>query len=865
MNDSIVTASTINVICKGDSTGSITVGVIGGTTPYTYNWTPNVSTSAVATGLSAGTYSVDVTDANGCVGQLERVTITQPVYRLIDSVDFVYNVGCYQGNQGEISIGTRGGVPPYTYVWTPNVSTIYYATGLSAGTYTISITDNIGCNHMLAVTVTQPSATLIDTVTSAVSPLCSGGFGTATIGVTGGTAPYTYLWTPNGYTTATVSTLPAGTYTVIVNDNHGCMATCSVTITQTPALRDSVASVTEVSCYAGSNGSATVGVSGGLSPYTYTWSPNVSTTATATGLSAGTYSVTVTDMNGCSSSTTVINIMQPLALTDNINVLSNVGCNGGNGGSATATVSGGTSPYTYLWSPGGQTTYSVSGLAAGTYTVSVTDNNGCNNTTSVTISQPTVLKDTVTSITNLVCSGLGSSATVGTTGGTQPYTYSWNPNVSTTASCSSLGVGVYTVTVTDANGCMASCTVDISQPSPIYDSIVSALTIEVSCQGGSNGSATVGVLGGFSPYTYTWMPNVSSTATATGLSAGTYSVIVNDSHGCSGNIATVTITQPANGIKDSAATVVNVGCYGGDGGSISIGTRGGAAPYTYQWSPNVSSGYTATGLSAGTYSVTVTDKNGCSNSLTVTITQPASALSETVASTTDPICYGGTGTASVNVVGGTSPYNYQWGYGLSTTSSASGIPAGTYTVVVIDAHGCRDTTSVTITQPAQIIVNMVYDNVTSHAGGGCNGIAGVTSIVGGTPPYTYLWAPGGQTTDSITKQCAGEYCVTVTDAKGCSVNGCIVVGTTVGIPTISGSSSISVYPDPTNGMFTVSGVTIGQIVEVYNAIGQQISSAVADDTTMHFNISDKADGIYLVRILYKDGTVAGQTKMIKTK
>ena len=867
LNDSIVSVATINVSCKGDSTGSITVGATGGTSPYTYNWTPNISSTATASGLSAGTYSVSVTDNNGCVGPMESVTITQPFYRLIDSVAVLYNVGCYQGNQGGISIGVRGGVPPYTYAWTPSVSSTYTASGLSAGTYTVSITDNIGCNHILAVTITQPSAALIDTVTSVVSPVCNGGFGTATIGVAGGTPAYNYQWIPSVSTSATATNLVAGTYTVIVNDSHGCNASCTVTVTQTPAIRDSIitASTVEVSCNGGSNGSGTIGVAGGASPYTYTWSPNVSTTATANGLSAGSYSVTVTDMNGCSSSTVVVNITQPLAITDNISIISNVGCNGGNGGSASANVSGGTSPYTYLWSPSGQTTYSATGLTVGTYTVSVTDNNGCNSTASVTITQPALLRDTVTSITNLVCSGLGSSATVGTTGGTQPYNYSWNPNVSTTASCSSLNVGVYTVTVSDANGCMATCTVDISQPAPIFDSIVSALTIEVSCPGGSNGSATVGVRGGFAPYTYTWTPNVSSTATATGLSAGTYSVVVNDSHGCSGNIATVTITQPLSGIKDSAAVVVNVGCFGSDGGSISIGTRGGVAPYTYLWSPNVSSVYHASGLSAGTYSVTVTDNNGCSNSLAVTVTQPASALSINVTSTTYPVCYGGTGTASVGTTGGTSPYNYQWALGLSTTASATGIPAGYYTVVVIDAHGCRDTTSVTVTQPAQMIINTVYDNVTSHAGGGCNGIAGITSVVNGTPPYTYLWTPGGQTTDSITRQCAGDYCVTVTDANGCSENTCIGVGTTVGIPTISGSSTISIYPDPNNGMFTITGVTEGQIIEIYNAIGQQMSTIVADNTTMHFNIADKADGVYLVRILYKNGTLAGQTKMIKTK
>ena len=309
---------------------------------------------------------------------------------------------------------------------------------------------------------------------NAVEELCSGGNNVnLTVAVSGGTSPYTYNWTPNVSTSANASNLSAGTYSVTVTDGNGCSSVASLTVTQ-PALLTAVPTATGVLCNGGSTGTASANASGGASPYTYTWS-NAQTNATATGLSAGTYTLTVKDFNGCST-TASITATQPIALSDSIATI-NSGCFGNNNGTATVGVINGTSPYTYLWS-NGQTNATATGLSAATYTVLVTDANGCSATATTTLTQPTQLNSSITSTTNATCNGGNGNANVSASGGASPYTYVWNPGGNTNASAS-LSAGTYTVTVTDNNGCTSTNAVTISQPVAIRDSISSVTGSQV--------------------------------------------------------------------------------------------------------------------------------------------------------------------------------------------------------------------------------------------------------------------------------------------------------------------------------------------------------------------------------------------------
>jgi hypothetical protein len=458
-----------------------------------------------------------------------------------------------------------------------------------------------------------------------------------------------------------------------------------------------------------------------------------------------------------------------------------VSCYGGNNGSASSIVSGGATPYTYSWSGGGSNS-TVSGLTAGTYTLTLHDNNGCSATASATITQPAI------------------------------FTASAN------------------------------------------------ITANVMCNGENGGSASSTIIGGITPYTYSWSGG-GTLSNISGLTAGTYTLIVHDNSGCS-TTATTTITQP-NVLSVTPNAGNNISCHGGNNGSASSIVNGGTTPYTYSWSgggtlSNVS------GLTAGTYTLSVTDKNSCTGSATVTITQPATTLSLSANPTANPNCHGAyNGSASATASGGISPYTYNWLPSGGNNPTTSDLSAGTYTITVTDAGGCSSSVTTAITQPTAIIITA--NTVDMNSSGACNGQASV-SITGGLAPYTYSWSPGGGTTDTINGKCAGDYCCTITDNNGCSETSCVSIINVTGIAAINNSSdNINIYPDPNNGSFTMTGIIHGHVIELYNYIGQKLSNTIVDNTTMHFNISNQPNGIYLYRVLSENGDLVGQGKLIIQK
>ena len=588
------TISATQVSCNG-SNGSASVTPSGGTGAYTYLWSNSQATQN-ATGLTAGPYTVLITDNNGCT-QTNSVTITQPA--AFTSSVTAGSILCYNGTTSAIASVT-GTTSPYTYVWSNNQSA-QNATGLTAGSYTVTITDSNGCTQANTVSITQPAA-FTATVTAAAI-LCNGGTTSAISSVSGGTSPYTYLWN-NGQTAQNATGLTAGNYTVAVADAGGCPATQTISITQPTALTIT-ATATQAGCTT-SIGTASAAPSGGTGSYTYLWDPTFQTTQTATGLAQGNYTVTVMDANACTHTQTVaVTALNTLSVTVSSTL---AGCTVSNG-TATANPGGGTIPYTYNWSIG-QTAPTATGLAAGTYTATVTDANGCTQTQTVSVTFVNTLSVTASS-TQAGCTVNNGTATANPGGGTLPYAFNWN-NGQISQTATGLAVGTYTVQVNDASGCTKTQTVTVTELNTL--SVTSSST-QAGCTV-DDGTATANPSSGIIPYTYNWN-NGQTTQTATGLSAGTYTIIVTDANGCS-QTQTPIVTQVPGPTATASAAPVNI-VLGNTTQLTATGTG------TYLWSPATGLSCTtcpnpiATPLSTTAYCATVTDANGCSDSACITI------------------------------------------------------------------------------------------------------------------------------------------------------------------------------------------------------------------------------------------------------
>lgn len=605
------------VSCYGAMDGTATAQVYGGTPPFTYSWSGGISdTDNHVENLGPGSYTLTVTDSKNLQTQCE-VTIEGPRHALECQVEKVSDVTVYGGKDGSATVNPSGGTAPYTYKW-DNGETAQTATMLDAGTHTVTVTDKNGCKTECKVEIREPGALRCSVEGTDVD--CYGdASGSATATVQGGMQPYTYSW-DNGVnsTTETAENLEAGTYTLTVTDKNGAKTECQVTIEQ-PArpLQCEVTKNQNVSINGGSDGSATVNASGGTAPYTYKWD-NGETTQTATQLDEGVHKVTVTDKNGCKTECEV-EIGEPGALTCSIEG-TDVLCYGGSTGSAKATVGGGVQPYTFSWDNGvNSTDNTADNLMAGTYTLTVTDHNGAKTECQVTIEQPDrPLVCDVTKVQDVsVYGGSDGSATANPSGGTPPYSYKWD-NDEETQTAVKLTAGTHEVTVTDANGCVTKCEILIEEPRPLQCSIEGT---DVSCYDGADGSATATVSGGVGPYKYSWNGGINSTTdTAENLGAGTYELTVTDDNGAM-TTCEVTINEPLAALTCTILKNSDVSENGGSDGSATVNPSGGTAPFSYLWD-NGETNQQATGLSAGTHKVTVTDANGCETECEIEIEEP---------------------------------------------------------------------------------------------------------------------------------------------------------------------------------------------------------------------------------------------------
>ncbi|MBN4065937.1 gliding motility-associated C-terminal domain-containing protein [Candidatus Amoebophilus asiaticus] len=687
------------------------------------------------------------------------VSCTPPSAIVADST----NVTCFGGSDGTAQASASGGTAPYTYAWSSGPADSI-ATGLSAGTHTVTITDSLGCADIATVIINQPTVLTLNV--TATDATCLGNDGTATVTVTGGTSPYTYSWSNSG-TTDIITGLAPGNYTVTVADNNACDGISSATVNLAGGPSLSITG-TNVDCFGNNNGSADLTATGGTSPYTYSWSDG-STTEDLTNINGGTYIVTVTDNNSCSTLDT-ITISEPVQLTASIST-TDATC-GLADGSATASVSGGTTPYQYDWIDG-QTTANATGLSSGSYTVTVTDGNTCTVILTGNVNDLGAPSVGIFSSTNINCNGDNDgTATATVSGGTLPYTFSWNsvPPQSDSIATGLIG-GNYTIQVTDSMGCISNENVTITEPDSMDLIFVRS---DISCNGANDGSAIVSTSGGTNPYTYNWS-NAATTANISGLGPGSYTLTVRDNNNCS-TTGNITIIEPT--LLNISASSTDASC-GASDGTASVSVSGGVTPYQYSWS-NGSTTSDISGLSSGTYTVTVVDNNNCNDITTATINNPPGSPLITILSVTDVSCFGSSeGQIVLTDTCPSPPCTYIWSPNVSNDSSASNLPAGTYTITVIDPSQCLDIETITITEPDSLVIAATTTPASCTVDDG----TGTVQVTGGTTPYTYTWSNGGNTS-SENGLAAGNYTVVIADSNNCKDTVSLTVNPSA-IPTLN--------------------------------------------------------------------------------
>lgn len=753
-------ASLKNVSCANGSDASILVSANGGIGPYTFNWSPNVSSTNAANNLPAGLYTIQVRDQNNCQVQLSQ-SVTQPSALSVSETHT--NPTCFGYNNGSINVSASGGTSPYNYFWSVSgIGSVSSFNSLPFGAYTINVSDSNGCSAQLAVALSQPSDIVLST--SSISSTCGNSNGSGTVISTGGVAPFTYSWVSQSETTNTLSNVLAGNYLVYVIDATLCFDSAFVLINDIAGPTISIVSINNVSCFGGSDGSATIAVNAGTPPFTYSWSTNPSqNTPTAIGLSAGEYAVVVTDGNGCKTSAlTTPPISQPDSLTYDFKVIDAL-CFNSPTGSAYINPNGGTTPYSVNWINPVLTSDSIVNVLSGTYQFIIEDNNGCQKNGEVNISQPSLLQSSLISYTDITCLGADDgTAQVNVTGGVTPYNFSWSNSSSTSSFSGSLPAGQQQVIVTDANLCMDTVSFSLNEPA---DSVSAAITTNaVTCFNGSNGSAEIIASGGNGTYTYTWLPIGSNGSILSSLSAGDYSVIVNDVKGCS-DIFSFQILQPN---RLTSNTNVNNSTCSLSNGSISSSASGGNGGYNYIWNPGNLSGPFINNLLAGTYYLTVLDSLGCEFKDTILITN-ASGPQITNSVIVNVSCFGlSDGEIALSVGGGTNPLTFSWNPSFGNDSVLTNLAQGNYVGYVKDVNGCIDSVTLNVTQPLPLIIDsVIVEDISCF--GLTNGEAQVI-VSGGTPSYNYSWCLGNNTNQNITGLPKGSCFVFVTDANNCKSN-----------------------------------------------------------------------------------------------
>ncbi len=775
-----ITSQVNNVVCMGAANGSISITVSGGLLSppscpnYTYLWSNGATTKDIGN-LPGGTYRVTITDCSGCQFVSNPIVVAAPTSALVASLA-VTHVKCFGTASGTITVTASGGVGPYQYrinngVW--QNSNVF--TDLPGGAYAVDTRDALGCIVNNNTTINSPATALV--VVSAPVHATSGKCdGSITLTVSGGGTPYTYTWAgPGNFTSNTkdVTNLCSGNYSVTVTDANGC------SIVRTEQVRSplQVTATRRNACFNVCDGSIMLNVTGGIPPLSYQWNSGLPALPTQSNLCPGSYSVTVTSPADNQTQTLTINITQatsrPSLTVVNVSQPStSFSCDGTI--ITTGATGGAGPPYTFKWD-NNSTVPTRTGLCEGTYSMTLTDGNGCTSLNTYTLDFiPPSLSIATTVDASCFSNSIGA-ITVQATGGISPYrivisgpsgTFTQNNDADGFHKFSNLAPGNYTISVLDSG-----VGIDFQQTSTTASVTVTNLSLApiniFPATISQKGKITTQPAGGRIPYTFQWS-NGSNAQNPSNLDADCYVVTVGDANGCFRVFSNICV-----GLLTAQETITSPRCPDSLG-TIVIKPQGGNWPYSFRWRNSagqvVDNDSILQNQPVGEYNVLITDALGVSILQSHTI-KPISNLAATAVATSNyngfnVRCNGGnTGEARVMAVNGSAPYTYMWSNN-ATTATVSNLPAGMYTITVTDKEGCKVTQSVSITAPPVLTANAQGAFI------GCSGTKSgqaTATVSGGVSPYSFVWSDASnQKTATAVLLSGGTYTVTVTDANGCN-------------------------------------------------------------------------------------------------
>ncbi len=757
-SDITIQGTTTNPMCFNDS-GSISLAITGGTGIISVLWSDgNMETDR--TDLAAGIYSVTATDENGCSAS-ESFTLT-PEDSDLDLSLILTDVSCNGGNDGAATTQITGGTAPY--ILSLDGIEVNEIANLSAGEYTAKVVDAQGCSVSVPFSIAQPPLIVVEA--NIQNPSCGVDNGNIELILSGGTGNYTVIWDDDLSNDLTRTNLAAGVYSLTVKDENDCVVSAQFTLIGESSSLETELSITNVSCNGASDGSVNVIINNGTPPYVFTL--NGAVVLDLNNLSAGNYTLETTDITGCSISEEFT-----ISQASEINITAttvNPTCNVANGNIA-LDITGGTPDvngnYTIAWSNG-----DGNNLAAGDYSLTVTDANNCSQTATFTLSnEGSDLEVSVTTTAVTCVDAEDGTANINITEGTEPFSYVLNGDAIDMLP-TNYAAGDYTLMITDAGGCSTNVNFSIGNQTAIE---LSATISNAGCSG--EGAINLAVVGGTEPYQFLWS-NDSNTQNLNDIPSGNYFVTVTDANGCAAvNEVAYTVEMDNGEAFSISVSTTDVSCFGGMDGTATVSFIGGVEPFSYVLNGMNLSNLPTTFV-AGDYNLTVQDANGCAAETTFTISQAETEISFSglVQSIS---CESELGNITLSVAGGIAPYDFLWSNN-EVSQNLNDVSIGSYTVTITDANGCsvnNDDTPYTFVGNANLALNSTF---TPTSCGENNGEISIT-VSQGVPPYQIVWSDG--LTDFVlrTDLASGDYGVTVTDANNCSISEAFSIASSINL------------------------------------------------------------------------------------